>query len=86
MTPLAEPEAAWTVAIDADGTPRPADETGLPVTQVAELTRYSPTPSGRAGQPAWGSWYGGNVPILVRSSSCSKPTVTGATKRWPPTP
>ena len=23
------PEAAWTVAVDADGTPRPADETGL---------------------------------------------------------
>jgi hypothetical protein len=32
------PETAWTVAVDADGTPRPVDESGLPVAQVAELT------------------------------------------------
>ena len=32
------PETAWTVAVDADGTPRPTDDSGLPVAQVAELT------------------------------------------------
>ena len=32
------PESAWTVAVDAAGEPRPVDETGLPVAQVADLT------------------------------------------------
>ena len=32
------PETAWTVAVDAAGQPRPVDETGLPVAQVADLT------------------------------------------------
>jgi hypothetical protein len=32
------PETAWTVALDATCEPRPVDESGLPVAQVAELT------------------------------------------------
>jgi hypothetical protein len=36
------PEAAWTVAIDADGEPRRIDDTGLPVASVAELTGLLP--------------------------------------------
>jgi Transposase DDE domain group 1 len=36
------PETAWTVALDAAGEPRPADESGLPVAQVAELTGLLP--------------------------------------------
>jgi hypothetical protein len=36
------PETAWTVAVDAAGEPRPADESGLPVAQVAELTGLLP--------------------------------------------
>ena len=32
------PETAWTVAVEADGTPRAVDESGLPVAQIAELT------------------------------------------------
>jgi hypothetical protein len=36
------PESAWTVALDAAGEPRPADESGLPVAQVAELTGLLP--------------------------------------------
>jgi hypothetical protein len=36
------PEAAWTVAVDATGEPRPVDESGLPVAQVAELTGLLP--------------------------------------------
>jgi hypothetical protein len=32
------PESAWAVAVDAAGQPRPVDETGLPVAQVADLT------------------------------------------------
>jgi hypothetical protein len=32
------PESAWTVAVDAAGHPRPVDETGLPIAQVADLT------------------------------------------------
>jgi hypothetical protein len=36
------PETAWTVAVDADGEPRPVDESGLPVAQVAELTGLLP--------------------------------------------
>ena len=37
------PETAWTVAVDAAGEPRPVDESGLPVAQVAELTGLLPT-------------------------------------------
>ena len=36
------PESVWTVAVDAAGKPRPVDETGLPVAQVAELTLLLP--------------------------------------------
>ena len=36
------PETAWTVAVDAAGEPRPIDESGLPVAQVAELTGLLP--------------------------------------------
>jgi hypothetical protein len=36
------PETAWTVAVDAAGEPRPTDESGLPVAQVAELTGLLP--------------------------------------------
>jgi hypothetical protein len=44
------PESAWTVAVDAAGTPRPLDETGLPVAQVADLTGLLDDPE-RAGWP-----------------------------------
>jgi hypothetical protein len=44
------PETAWTVAVDAAGTPRPIDETGLPVAQVADLTGLLEDPE-RAGWP-----------------------------------
>jgi Transposase DDE domain group 1 len=46
------PETAWTVAVDAAGEPRPVDESGLPVAQVAELTGLRPVsvpPGGRRG-------------------------------------
>jgi hypothetical protein len=36
------PETAWTVAVDTAGQPRPVDESGLPVAQVAELTGLLP--------------------------------------------
>src|SRR3954451_7206869 len=36
------PEAVWATAVDAAGTPRPVDETGLPVAQLAELTLLLP--------------------------------------------
>jgi hypothetical protein len=36
------PEAVWTCAVDAAGKPRPVDESGLPVAQVAELTLLLP--------------------------------------------
>jgi hypothetical protein len=36
------PEPVWTVAVDAAGKPRPVDDTGLPVAQVAELTLLLP--------------------------------------------
>ena len=36
------PESVWTCAVDAAGKPRPVDETGLPVAQVAELTGLLP--------------------------------------------
>ena len=45
------PETAWTVAVDADREPRPVDETGLPVAQVADLTGLLDDPE-RAGWPA----------------------------------
>jgi Transposase DDE domain group 1 len=45
------PETAWTVAVDAAGAPRPVDETGLPVAQVADLTGLLDDPE-RAGWPA----------------------------------
>jgi hypothetical protein len=44
------PETAWTVAVDATGEPRPVDESGLPVAQVAELTGLLPGLTG-AGWP-----------------------------------
>ena len=43
------PETAWTVVIDTDGTPRPTDDTGLPVAQIAELT-------GMLGDPVGNGW------------------------------
>jgi hypothetical protein len=52
------PETAWTVAIDADGTPRPIDDTGLPVAQIAELT-------GMLGEPVGNGWPTG-MRVLVR--------------------
>jgi hypothetical protein len=45
------PESAWTVAVDAAGQPRPIDDTGLPVAQVADLTGLLDDPE-RAGWPA----------------------------------
>jgi hypothetical protein len=44
------PEAAWTVAVDATGEPRPVDESELPVAQIAELTGLLPGLTG-AGWP-----------------------------------
>ena len=52
------PETAWTVAIDTDGTPRPLDDTGLPVAQIAELT-------GLLGDPVGNGWPTG-LRVLVR--------------------
>ena len=78
------PETAWTVAVDAAGEPRPIDESGLPVAQVAELTGLLPglTDAGTA----CGCWSAGNDRIRAHRSACSKPTTAGATKPWPPTP
>ena len=45
------PESAWTTAVDAAGQPRPVDESGLPVAQVAELTGLLPGLTA-AGWPA----------------------------------
>ena len=45
------PEAVWTVAVDTAGKPRPVDESGLPVAQVAELTLLLPGLT-TAGWPA----------------------------------
>ncbi len=45
------PESAWTVAVDATGHPRPIDERGLPVAQVADLTGLLADLQ-RAGWPA----------------------------------
>ncbi len=45
------PESVWTVAVDAAGKPRPVDDTGLPVAQVAELTGLLPGLTA-AGWPA----------------------------------
>jgi len=36
------PETVWATAVDATGQPRPVDQTGLPVAQVAELTLLLP--------------------------------------------
>ena len=36
------PESVWATAVDATGKPRPIDDTGLPVAQVAELTLLLP--------------------------------------------
>jgi hypothetical protein len=36
------PESVWTVAVDTAGKPRPVDDSGLPVAQVAELTLLLP--------------------------------------------
>ena len=52
------PDTAWTTALDAAGEPRPADESGLPVAQVAELTGLLPGLS-TAGWPT-------RMRILVR--------------------
>ena len=52
------PETAWTVAIDTAGTPRPIDDTGLPVAQIAELT-------GILGDPVGNGWPSG-MRVLVR--------------------
>ena len=52
------PETVWTTAVDAAGMPRPVDETGLPVAQLAELTGLLP------GLTAAG-WPGG-MRVLVR--------------------
>ena len=52
------PETAWTVAVNADGQPRPVDESGLPIASVAELTELLP------GLAAAG-WPGG-MRVLVR--------------------
>jgi len=43
------PESVWTCAVDAAGKPRPVDESGLPVAQVAELTLLLP----RLTQAGW---------------------------------
>ncbi len=45
------PESVWSVAVDAAGKPRPVDESGLPVAQVAELTLLLPGLT-TAGWPA----------------------------------
>jgi hypothetical protein len=45
------PESVWTVAVDAAGKPRPVDESGLPVAQIAELTLLLPGLT-KAGWPA----------------------------------
>jgi hypothetical protein len=36
------PESVWACAVDAAGKPRPVDESGLPVAQIAELTLLLP--------------------------------------------
>src|SRR3954468_17750126 len=36
------PESVWVCAVDQAGTPRPVDDSGLPVAQVAELTLLLP--------------------------------------------
>jgi len=36
------PDSVWTTAVDAAGTPRRVDESGLPVAQIAELTLLLP--------------------------------------------
>lgn len=45
------PDAVWATAVDAAGDPRPVDESGLPVAQVAELTGLLPGLTA-AGWPA----------------------------------
>jgi hypothetical protein len=52
------PEWVWTTAVDTAGTPRPVDESGLPVAQVAELMLLLPGLTA-AGWPE-GMW------VLVR--------------------
>jgi hypothetical protein len=52
------PESVWATAIDAAGKPRPVDESGLPVAQVAELTLLLPGLT-QAGWPA-------DMRVLVR--------------------
>src|SRR3954465_13027360 len=52
------PESVWVCAVDQAGTPRPVDDPGLPVAQVAELTLLLP------GLPAAG-WPEG-MRVLVR--------------------
>jgi len=80
------PETAWTVAVDAAGEPRPVDESGLPVAQVAELTGLLPVSPEQGGRSGCGSWSAGNAHIRARRSAYSKPTTAGATNAWPPTP
>ena len=45
------PESVWTCAVDTAGKPRPVDESGLPVAQVAELAVLLPGLA-RPGWPA----------------------------------
>jgi hypothetical protein len=45
------PESVWATAVDQAGTPRPVDESGLPVAQIAELTLLLPGLTA-AGWPA----------------------------------
>jgi Transposase DDE domain group 1 len=52
------PESVWATAVDAAGGPRPVDDSGLPVAQVAELTLLLPGLT-EAGWPA-------GMRILVR--------------------
>jgi hypothetical protein len=80
------PETAWTVAVDAAGEPRPVDESGLPVAQVAELTGLLPGLTDAGWPNRMRVLSGGNGRTRARRSACSKPTTAGATKAWPPTP
>jgi hypothetical protein len=74
------PETAWTVAIDSDRTPRPIDDTGLPVAQIAELTGMLGDPVGNGWPTGCGSWCVGNARTPARRSRCWKLTTAGATK------
>ena len=81
------PRSAWTVAVDAAGQPRPVDETGLPVAQVADLTGLLADLQ-RAGWPV-------GMRVLVRRERPhpgaqthldGSASTAGATSVWRPTP